>query len=360
MSLSRSKLFKNLPTSLSVSKSIEPSPAIFFSKFPDGHIEPIGLWSFDGAGTFSAMEHKKGRDIGATNPYQADQARLASNADTLLVKMTLTVDDLSSNFSSCNDANFKQRMQGFFKEFFAGVGGYSLSKSYVDALLSCVWLHRNRKALSKKIRLSFEYADEKGNLKTGTFESTVLNKSNSFSGEGYDHLVSSFAKALGGGLDSKLYISVEVEARLGMHQTVFPSQLWIDQSDGVTKGRKEGRKSLYIADRTLQATGLSSTKVGNGLRTIDTWHDSAAGAVAVSPYGVKKDTHEVLRPRERQNDFYTLLSVMEYGLEENLKTIRKAKTESDIPGSIYFVVSNFVRGGMFSSSTKENMSKETE
>src|SRR5690606_4172147 len=99
--------------------------------------------------------------------------------------------------------------------------------------------------------------------------------------------VRSLATVIDQGLSGKAHVLLEIvaHARIGNGQEVFPSQeLILDRGD--KKGQKS--KTLYsvtdLAANVPQAA-IHSQKIGNALRTIDTWYPDSQelGPIAVEP-----------------------------------------------------------------------------
>src|SRR5690606_26439671 len=89
------------------------------------------------------------------------------------------------------------------------------------------------------------------------------------------------AEVIRQGLEGESFTLLQVDAfaRLGAGQEVFPSQELV-----LDVGSRDNRKSKYL----YQVDGIAalhSQKVGNALRTIDTWYPQAhdTGPIAVEP-----------------------------------------------------------------------------
>lgn len=137
------------------------------------------------------------------------------------------------------------------------------------------------------------------------------------------------------GLSGQSYALLEVVAyaRVGNGQEVYPSQELI-----LDRGDKKGQKS-----KTLYSVGsvaaIHSQKVGNALRTIDTWYpvdgESPVGPIAVEPYGSVTTQGKAYRQPRQKADFYNLLD----------NWVLNDRTPSD--GNQHFVMATLVRGGVF-------------
>jgi CRISPR-associated protein Csy3 len=138
------------------------------------------------------------------------------------------------------------------------------------------------------------------------------------------------------GLSGHTHTLLEViaYARIGDGQEVYPSQELI-----LDKGDKKGQKS-----KTLYHVGnvaaMHSQKIGNALRTIDTWYpqseeDGDLGPIAVEPYGSVTSQGKAYRQPKEKADFYNLLDAW----------VIKDK-EPEI-GNQLFVIATLIRGGVF-------------
>lgn len=351
----KNTLFSNIPSQFTVCKAIETSNAVFSYVEPDGTVKPLTLALFQGIGSFSSSEHgdpKSKKSLTNSNPYNSDVAYLPPDVEILNVSTSLKVLSAISSYERCNDKAFQDSLESIEHAFYASVGGTALAKLYVDNLLNCTWLHRNRLALNKEIKVSYEALDTDNQILTGTVTTNVLNRNNEYSGKSYDDLIEAFRLALSGQLETPLAVDVSAEINLGYGSAVYPSQLWVD-ADKSVQGRKNTKKGLFVANKETGATGLSAPKVGNGLRTVDKWHGQGNQAIAVSPYGLNRKGGEALRTRVLKNDLYTLISQMMFDVESTLKIIAGAKTADDISGSIYFIMASLIRGGVLSFNQKK-------
>jgi CRISPR-associated protein Csy3 len=127
-------------------------------------------------------------------------------------------------------------------------------------------------------------------------------------------------------------LQVEAFVRLGVGQEVFPSQeLVLDQSGG-----KEGKKGKYLYEVGGTAA-MHSQKIGNALRTIDTWYPDAdkQGPIAVEPYGSVTNRGTAYRQPKAKMDFYNLLD--SWMLKDQLPSEDQQ----------HYVIATLIRGGVF-------------
>ena len=131
-----------------------------------------------------------------------------------------------------------------------------------------------------------------------------------------------------------MLLSVIAYVRMGDGQEVFPSQELI-----LDKSQSKKSKTLYSVDGVA---GIHSQKLGNAVRTIDTWHSDVKelGPIAVEPYGSVTTHGKACRqPRDRQ-DFYSLL-------DDWLLKDKPPELEQQ-----HFVMATLIRGGVFGDSSK--------
>jgi CRISPR-associated protein Csy3 len=124
-------------------------------------------------------------------------------------------------------------------------------------------------------------------------------------------------------------LQVTAFVRIGAGQEVFPSQELI-----LDRGRGDKSKTLYDVDGVA---AIHSQKIGNAIRTIDTWYPEAAanGPIAIEPYGSVTTQGKAYRQPKEKADFYNLLD----------SWIIKDKTPE--PAQQHFVIATLIRGGVF-------------
>ena len=140
------------------------------------------------------------------------------------------------------------------------------------------------------------------------------------------------------GLVGERHTLFEINAfvRIGAGQEVFPSQeLILDKG----KGRKS--RTLYTV---RDIASIHSQKIGNAIRTIDTWYPSDTGEdigpIAVEPYGSVTTQGKAYRQPKAKSDFYSLLD----------QWVLKDKQPDE--GGQHFVIATLIRGGVFGEAEK--------
>jgi CRISPR-associated protein Csy3 len=152
-----------------------------------------------------------------------------------------------------------------------------------------------------------------------------------------DELTTEIANALSGKEDF-LLLEINAFAQVGFAQDVYPSEeLVLDKSNA--KDKKS--KILYHIN---DVAGMHSQKIGNALRTIDTWYPAYSetkNPIAIEPYGAVTNLGTAYRNPKAKADFFTLFDRFACG--ETLTA----------PEEQHYVMAVLVRGGVFGESGKD-------
>ena len=129
-----------------------------------------------------------------------------------------------------------------------------------------------------------------------------------------------------------LFIEVDAYAKLGIGQEVYPSEELV-----FDKGKSRKSKILYQVNGVA---AMHSQKLGNALRTIDTWYpafstEEGVGPIAIEPYGAVTNLGKAFRNPKEKVDFYTLFD--KFSLGEKLSDAAEE----------HYVMAVLVRGGVF-------------
>jgi CRISPR-associated protein Csy3 len=269
--------------------------------------------------------------IQSPNLQNVDVATLPLDADTLQLRFTLRVLGGVGVPSACNNAAYGKKLAATVNGYIDGVGFSEIARRYAHNLASgrCLW--RNRIG-AENVEVRIAHCIEGQEARTWVFDGLDL-PLNDFSATGdvAEHL-KEVAKVIRDGLvgDSHVLLDISTFARMGAGQEVFPSQELILDKGG--KGQKS--KTLYAVGETA---GMHSQKIGNALRTIDTWYPEADefGPIAVEVYGAVTSQGRAFRQPKQKADFYTLLDGW----------VLKDKVPE--PDQQHFVMATLIRGGVF-------------
>ncbi|MDU4002790.1 type I-F CRISPR-associated protein Csy3 [Pluralibacter gergoviae] len=269
----------------------------------------------------SVDETKLDADIQKPNLQVVDTAALPADADTLKVVFTLRVFGDLATPSVCNDMAYQDALQAVIGKYVQETGFSELALRYAANLANGRFLWRNR-------------------IGAEAVQITVTAGENDWHFDGYSYSLRDFsqrdaqlkalAEVIERGLagESWVMLTVEAQVKLGAGQEVFPSQELVLDSNS-----KKSRVLYQVAG----VAGIHSQKIGNALRTIDTWHPKAdeLGAIAVEPYGSVTSRGVACRQPKEKLDFYTLL--------DNWVT----KGVAPEPDQQHFVMAVLIRGGVF-------------
>lgn len=259
-------------------------------------------------------------EIQKANLQRVDVAALPADADTLQVKFTLRVQGNLSTPSVCNDRAYQVELRQVVEGYIGEHGFSELARRYATNLANGRFLWRNRVG-AEQISITVKGSQ----LWTFDAHAHAL-RDFSATDEKLTGLAQEIEKGLSG--ESFVLLNVEAQVRLGAGQEIFPSQELVLDSN-ITKSRL-----LYQVDNVA---GMHSQKIGNAVRTIDTWHPHAAelGAIAVEPYGSVTSRGVACRQPKDKMDFYTLL--------DNWVT-KGLKPDVD---QQHYVMAVLIRGGVF-------------
>lgn len=334
----------NLKTAsvLAFERKLDPSDALFFSgNWEDRAHEqgwlPVPIREKSVRGTISNRLKAKDQDpakldaaIENPNLQTVDVATLPSEADTLKVRFSLRVLSGAGKPSACNNADYQQKLLKTVKGYVDNQGFYELARRYAHNLANGRFLWRNRIG-AEQVEVQIAHQVKGRPSKVWTFDALSLS-SRTFdatpkAGASLNELASLMAQGLGG--QAHVLFDVVAFVRIGAGQEVFPSQELI-----LERGRGDKSKTLYHVNHIA---GIHSQKLGNAIRTIDTWYPEAGdlGPIAVEPYGSVTTEGKAYRQPKQKADFYTLLD--NWIIKDQEPPVEQQ----------HFVMATLIRGGVF-------------
>lgn len=281
---------------------------------------------------------KLNAEVEKANLQRVDACALGREQDTLQLTFTLKVLGGIAQPSACNNALFKQSYSTAVAQYTATHGFVELAKRYATNLANARFLWRNRVG-AEEIEVHVK-ALNKGGEQAWTFNAKQ------FSTRHFDHndpqinsLADRIAQALASDTDH-LMLQINCYAKVGKAQEVYPSEELV-----LDKGNSKTKKSKILYEVNGHAA-MHSQKIGNALRSIDTWYpdyaseEQSAGAIAIEPYGAVTNLGKAFRTPKDKQDFYTFFDKWARG--ENLP-----REEDE-----HYVMAVLVRGGVFGESDK--------
>lgn len=267
-------------------------------------------------------------EVQKPNLQRVDVAMLDDSCDTLVAKFSLKVLPFDGKPSTCNNQDYQSKLldtvQGYINEF----GFNELAKRYAQNILNARWLWRNRLG-SEAIKVTISNQD-----KQIIFDNAKSLSLLNFDNEGQE--IETLSQWIASGLSGEnapLFLNIQAEAFVGSGQEVYPSQeLILDRKDSKSK-------VLYTSN---DKAAMHNQKVGNAIRTIDTWYDQDAKfPIAIEPYGSVTTLGTAFRQPKTKNDFYNLFD--NWIIKDQVPS-----TEQQ-----HYVIGVLIRGGVFGASGKE-------
>lgn len=334
---------------LAFERKLDPSDALLFSgawhaRDDEDAWKAVGVREKSVRGTISNRLKTKNQDpakldaaIENPNPQTVDVAALPASADTLKVTFTLRVLGGMGQPSACNNAEYMAKLRDTVQGYVTDVGFSELARRYAHNLANGCFLWRNRVG-AEQVSVQIQHMVQGSAAKTWVFDALALSVRD-FDDSGIEsnvalhELGALIAKGLAG--TSHVLLQVTAFARLGAGQEVYPSQELI-----LDKGNSGKSKTLYTVNNVA---GIHSQKLGNALRTIDTWHPEVGklGPIAVEPYGSVTTLGKACRRPSDKLDFYHLLDG--WLLEDKVPA----------PEQQHFVMAILIRGGVFGDAGKD-------
>ncbi len=326
------------PTVLSFDRKLENSDALMFSgkwenKDKQDEWKEIKLTERRNRGVIGNKlpaditddEEAMEKETLKPNPVWGDEATLPLNSDhdTLKVAFTLRVLGDLHIPSACNNSEYQEAIERAVSAYAEKFKFEELSRRYAYNIVTGRFLWRNRVgAEAIEIRVKSESLENdlifNGNYPLDNFDQQ-------------DEKIDKLAKIIQKGLSGQGYSFIEVSAylKLGSGQRVWPSQ---EMVMNVPKGEKS--RTLFALDGNA---AMHSQKIGNALRTIDTWYADGENLppIAIEPYGSVTHRGQSYR-RFPHNNFYSLRD------RWFLKGDKLTEAEQ------HFVVAILIRGGVFS------------
>ena len=330
---------KNLETAtvLAFERKLDPSDAVFHAgQWGDrdnvARWTPVKLREKSVRGTISNRLKTKDQDpakldaaIENPNLQTVDVAALPAHADTLKVEFTLRVLPGAGTPSACNNADYQAKLLQTVVGYASAQGFAELGRRYATNLANGRFLWRNRVG-AEQVQVRVAQLENGASKQTWTFDALTLSLRRFDSTD-----VAALAQVIADGLSGKAHVLLQVTAfvRAGAGQEVFPSQELI-----LDRGRGTKSKTLYDVDGVA---AIHSQKIGNALRTIDTWYEGAdeLGPIAVEPYGSVTTQGKAYRQPKAKQDFYNLFD--NWLLKDQVPSLEQQ----------HFVMAVLVRGGVF-------------
>ncbi|MFC3909323.1 type I-F CRISPR-associated protein Csy3 [Legionella dresdenensis] len=280
---------------------------------------------------------KLNKEVEKPNLQTVDTCALETNQDTLKLHFTLKILGGIHQPSACNNATFKQTYAQAVKQYIEKDNFRELARRYTLNIANARFLWRNRLG-AEFIEVCVKILN-KGSEQEWHFNALEYNPRNmAIRDEQIDSLSGHIAKTLASE-DDFLMLEIICYAKVGKAQDIYPSEELV-----MDKGKGNKSKILYHVDGIA---AMHSQKLGNALRTIDTWYpeftnpETSVGPIAIEPYGAVTNMGKAYRNPKDKQDFYSFFDNWARGNKLN-------RLEDE-----HFVMAVLVRGGVFGESEKQ-------
>lgn len=342
----------NIASVLAFEKKLVPSDGfmaetIWNNRHDNSAVTPLKLQEKSVRGTISnrlksAIKSdplKLNAEVEKPNLQRVDACALGIDQDTLKLSFTLKVLSGVQQPSACNHKEFNETYTIAANEYIKTEGFNELAKRYAINIANGRFLWRNR--------VGAENIEVQIKVLNGDSEQKWTFNAANFSLRGFDSdaadvnaLAEKIALALAGreaGGTDFLLLEINAYVQVGKAQDVYPSEELV-----LDKGNSKSGKSKVLYHINGVA-GMHSQKIGNALRTIDTWYPAydevKTGPIAIEPYGAVTNLGTAYRNPKAKADFFTLFDRFACG--ESLEN----KNDE------HYVMAVLIRGGVFGESS---------
>jgi len=327
---------------LAFERKLDVSDALLFSgkwesRDDINHWRPVTIREKSVRGTISHRLKARDQDpakldaaIENPNLQTVDVATLPAEDDTLRVQFTLRVLEGVGEPSACNEAAYREKLLNVVGSYIRDQGLGELSKRYAANLANGRFLWRNRIG-AEQVEVRVARLQSGSVASSWTFDALNHSLLELRGPELESQPLQELSSLVEAGLSGREHVLLQITAfaRVGSGQEVFPSQELI-----LDRGKGDKSRTLYDVSGIA---AIHSQKVGNALRTIDTWYPGAEenGPIAVEPYGSVTTQGKAWRQPKEKVDFYSLLDGW---------VLKDKVPEKD---QQHFVVATLIRGGVF-------------
>jgi CRISPR-associated protein Csy3 len=328
---------------LAFEKKLVPSDGLMYGTTWENRNSPaipLKLQEKSVRGTISnrlkkSEEGKVDAKIESANLQTVDSCALSPEQNTLRLSFTLKVLSGVENPSACNHQGFNETYTQAVKDYIEKQGFTEIAHRYAANLANARFFWRNRVGCEEiEVNISVLNKDSEKNWTFNSLDITTQNFSN-LSNE-VKEMGDLMAKTLSGE-NEFLLLEINAFAKVGKSQDVYPSEeLVLDKNNN----KEKKSKILYHVN---DVAAMHSQKIGNAIRTIDTWYpefEKQQRPLAIDPYGTVTNLGRAYRkPKGKEvtvgTDFFTYFD--KFSQSEALD-----KVEDE-----HFVMAVLVRGGVF-------------
>ncbi|MCP3945017.1 MAG: type I-F CRISPR-associated protein Csy3 [Desulfobacteraceae bacterium] len=335
-----------IPSMLNYSRSIVPSNGLF-TYLRGQDVEPVLIQQQTVRGTisnYSNVHKKKGEDNlekqldpERANIQTIDVCYLPNDIDTFFLNFSVKFLNNTAFPGACNVQRFQAKLTDFFSVYKKKKGFTILAELYLKNIINARWFWRNRVSIEKSVKIVFD--DKEFIFMPSNDLQSAVRKTEQ---KNFDLITGKIAKALAGDAES-FTINVTGSGNIGSGQEIYPSQDFIEN--------KKGKFLAYVDHEKGKQAQMHSQKIGNAIRTIDSWYpliddnpDPSIFPAPIEPYGVIQQFSVATRlPSKNKSDLYSHLLNLDSLIDDCQKKLNNDH---------HYVMACLIKGGVFSGSSK--------
>lgn len=272
-----------------------------------------------------------------------ESAELAPSEDTLVIKGAVGFSN-AGKIEACNSTTFQAQHAAFLERAKAEGDFAELAKRFAFQIASGAWGWRNADQATEVV------VEAKSGDKTFVFSNLMFDLTKGFEPSAYPEVTAELEQ-LAAAIEAALtapqgaratLIEVTGYFHVGPSARVYPSQEWPSaHAKDESKVKWPGGEGITRVLAKLEFNGqnqaiINDRKIGNALRTVDTWYSAEPNAtpIAVEPYG--GNSHKGVALRTSSN-----LSI--FGISNKLHGDVASLSRSE---RLYYLAS-VIRGGVY-------------
>jgi CRISPR-associated protein Csy3 len=289
----------------------------------------LGSWK-DGESAEKNKKSKKEQTV-SSNIQTVDTCFLPPEHNAYCLRFNLRIASLVDDAIS-NNGEVLAHFRSFVTAYKEQVGGELLARRYLTNFINGRFLWRNKYASEKTIKITIDQLQHRFSIDLSFDFSSTFNDSKDQ--KKFDALVQRMAQAL---FDKEKVAVMYVSAvgTVGYGQEVYPSQEFVND-----KQETKSKVLFDVLSRSVRVAAFHSQKLGNAIRTIDTWYeDDANDAIPVDPFGPDKKNQVLHRAGVsiKNNSIYSIFN--------RLLDPKKGVEPDSNDG--HYLMACFIRGGVY-------------
>lgn len=350
------KTLTKLPGVLSFQRGMIVTDATFSNLFADGATTRLpvvrhgirGTQNINKGGDKETSTAASVKREEVSNIQTTDTAKLDPKAIKLRVNFAVRFINVSDALFACAPGKkdstddllaFKDGLQSFIEKCKESAGLQEISCRYARNIANGRFLWRNR-TIAQDVTIVVK--DSSGWQVAFNALDIPLNTFGEYT-DAEKQVAERIAQGLRGQREASLFVQADVDFGVGGSLEVFPSQNYLENKErGFARplycvGEVPANQDKHSIQERGQAA-LRDQKVGNALRTIDTWYPAYTSRqlpIPVEPNGASLDAQEFFRNTKETSGFKLMLQV---------GTLDPASPEG------MFLLACLIRGGVFSGS----------